>query len=240
MAVYVIADIHGEKKMFDKMLEKIDLTESDTLYLLGDIIDRGPEPIPLVMELLAMPNALPILGNHELMALDCLRFLLKEITEESIASADRETIGKLLNWQENGCETTLRQFMELDEEMRQEVIEYIEEMYLYEEVKAGGQKYLLVHAGLGGFEKDRPLEDYTPEELVWDRCDLDTQYFSDTLVVTGHTPTQFVFDDPRAGYIVRRNGNIAIDCGACFEHGRLACICLDTEEEFYVERSEVY
>ena len=31
-----------------------------------------------------------------------------------------------------------------------------------------------------------------------------------------------------------KNNFIAIDCGACFENGTLACLCLDTMEEFYV------
>ena len=34
--------------------------------------------------------------------------------------------------------------------------------------------------------------------------------------------------------IFYKNNFIAIDCGACFENGTLACLCLDTMEEFYV------
>ena len=238
MAVYVIADIHGEKALFDRMLEKIYFNENDTLYVLGDIIDRGPEPIPLLLRLMELPNAVPILGNHELMALPCLRFLMREITEESIAQADDEIIESLLCWQQNGCAATLEQFARLDEERRQAVIEYIEDMYLFEQTEAGGRRYLLVHAGLGGFEKDRELTDYSPDELVWERSDPDERYFDGVFTVMGHTPTQFFTDDPRSGYIIRRNGNILIDCGACFRGGRLACLCLDTDEEFYVEREE--
>ena len=37
------------------------------------------------------------------------------------------------------------------------------------------------------------------------------------------------------GYIFRHNNHIAIDCGACFPEGRLAAICLDTDEEYYIE-----
>ena len=54
MAKYVIADAHGEKALFDKMLEKIGLSDEDTLFVLGDIIDRGPEPIPLLLEIMGM------------------------------------------------------------------------------------------------------------------------------------------------------------------------------------------
>jgi serine/threonine protein phosphatase 1 len=39
----VIADIHGCAKTFKALVEKIGLTHEDTLYLLGDYIDRGPD-----------------------------------------------------------------------------------------------------------------------------------------------------------------------------------------------------
>lgn len=42
MATYVISDIHGEYDMFLDLLEKIGLKEADTLYILGDVLDRGP------------------------------------------------------------------------------------------------------------------------------------------------------------------------------------------------------
>ena len=35
-----------------------------------------------------MPNAICIVGNHELMALECLKFLMQEVTEESLAGRD--------------------------------------------------------------------------------------------------------------------------------------------------------
>ena len=41
MAHYVMGDIHGEADRFHAMLERIHLSEEDTLILLGDVIDRG-------------------------------------------------------------------------------------------------------------------------------------------------------------------------------------------------------
>ena len=41
IAIYVISDIHGEYELFMKMLEKIKFQNTDTLYILGDILDRG-------------------------------------------------------------------------------------------------------------------------------------------------------------------------------------------------------
>ena len=42
MATYVISDIHGQYDMFMELLEKIPLKDSDTLYILGDVVDRVP------------------------------------------------------------------------------------------------------------------------------------------------------------------------------------------------------
>ena len=66
-----------------ELIDKIDLKQTDTLYVLGDILDRGPHPIKVLKKLMEMPNAICIVGNHELMALECLEFLMKEITDMS-------------------------------------------------------------------------------------------------------------------------------------------------------------
>ena len=73
-------------------------------------MDRGPHPIRTLLKLMEMPNVVCIVGNHELMALDGLRFLNTEITEESLKSADTEMLGNLLSWQINGCESTVAEF----------------------------------------------------------------------------------------------------------------------------------
>ena len=42
---YIIADIHGCYNEYINLLKKIKFTDKDTLYILGDVVDRGPEPI---------------------------------------------------------------------------------------------------------------------------------------------------------------------------------------------------
>ena len=79
MATYVTSDIHGEYDLFIRLLEKIQLKDDDTLYVLGDVVDRGPHPIKILLKLMEMPNVLCLVGNHELMAIECLEFLMQEI-----------------------------------------------------------------------------------------------------------------------------------------------------------------
>lgn len=231
--IYCVSDIHGEYDKFMRLLEKIHFSDSDVLYVLGDVFDRGPHPIQVLFEMMKHPNIIPIVGNHELMGITVLKFLMKEITEENIGSIDDRMVQSIINWQMNGSDTTTGEFHKLSLEKRQEVMEYLGEFSAYEEVSAGNNDFLLVHAGLSNFSKRRSLDDYTLNELVWGRTDYEMKYFDDVFVVSGHTPTQNIKQNPRPGYIYRANDHIAIDCGACFG-GRLAAICLDTDEEFYV------
>ena len=115
------------------------------------------------------------------------------------------------------------------------VLDYIGEFRLFETLEINDDKFILVHGGLGNFSKDKKLEDYSIDEIVWTRPDYDVPYFDDKYVVTGHTPTQYIDQNDRPGYIFRKNNHIAIDCGACHPTGRLAAICLESGEDFYVE-----
>ncbi len=233
ISTYVISDIHGEYDKFVELLKKIKFKDADTLYVLGDVVDRGPHPIKTLLMLMNMPNVICLVGNHELMALECLEFLIKEITDKSINEMDENMVNNLLTWQYNGSDTTLEEFYKLDADLKHDVIDFIKDFSIYEELTVTGQKYLLVHAGLGNYSPEKDIEDYSLNDLVWERPDYDTQYFEDTYVVTGHTPTQTIEGNPKPGYIYKKNNHIAIDCGAPFPSGRLAAICLDTGEEFY-------
>ena len=230
IATYVISDIHGQYDMFMELLDKIKLKDTDTLYILGDILDRGPHPIKTIRKLMEMPNAICMVGNHELMALECLEFLMKEITDMAIEELDEEMLDNLVTWQYNGSKSTIDEFSQLDSEAKQEVIDFIKEFLIYEEVSINDKNYLLLHAGLGNYSPDKDIEDYSLHELIWVRADYDVQYFKDTYVITGHTPTQTIEDNPHPGYIYRRNNHIAIDCGASYPGGRLAALCLTLEK----------
>lgn len=233
MATYVMGDIHGEYGAFMDLLEQIQLKETDTLYVLGDILDRGPHPIKVLLKLMEMPNVICLVGNHELMALECLEFLMKEITDVSIDEIDSETLNNLVTWQYNGSKTTIDEFRSLSREMQQEVLYFIKEFSIYEEISVNGKDYLLVHGGLGNYWPGKEIDEYSLKELVWDRAEYDIPYFEDVYVVTGHTPTQEIIGNPRPGYIYQKNNHIAMDCGCNRPDGRLAVLCLDTGEEFY-------
>ena len=70
--IYVLSDIHGNMENFKSILKQIDLQPEDTLYVLGDVIDRYPDGIKIIRMIMAMPNVKMLLGNHEYMMLVAL------------------------------------------------------------------------------------------------------------------------------------------------------------------------
>lgn len=231
--IYVISDLHGEYEKYIQMLKKIDLKENDTLYVLGDVIDRGNDGIKILFDMMQRGNVIPIMGNHEHMALCVLTKLNVEITEDNYDSQlDSKTLEMYNTWLYNGGITTSRAFSRLDKEDKAAVLEYIGEFEAYAEIEVGGKEFILVHAGLGNTFPIRRLDSYTLYELTWLGCDYVRKYFDDKYLVTGHTPT-FLIDEKCDGKIYKENNHLAIDCGAVYGK-KLGCICLDTFEEFYV------
>jgi serine/threonine protein phosphatase 1 len=231
--IYCVADIHGEYQRYLALLEKLKLRVDDTLYVLGDVVDRGPEPMKVLLDMMERPNVVPLLGNHEYMAAVNLRFLTQEVTQDSLKALDAEAMQDLLAWQEEGGTPTIEAFQRLSPAQRQEVLDYLGEFELYEEVEVNGQCYLLVHAGPRNDTLDQPLDDFDLHDLIWSRLDYSHPYFSDRIMVTGHTPTRLIKENPRPDYIYKAPGHIAIDCG-CVYGGQLGAVCLDTGEEVYV------
>ena len=166
MSTYVISDIHGQYDMFMELLDKIKLKETDTIYILGDVLDRGPHPIKTLRKLMEMPNAICMVGNHEFMALECLEFLMKEITDKSIEELDETMLDNLVTWQYNGSKTTIDEFRKLDTEGKMGVIDFIKELLIYEEISVGDKDYLLVHAGLGNYSPQKDIEYYSAPAVI--------------------------------------------------------------------------
>lgn len=230
---YVMADIHGCYDQFMEMLDTIEFTDRDMLFVLGDVIDRGEDGIELLNEMMLRVNIIPILGNHEYMAYRVLKELNVEVTEDNHNKhLDADTVRAYQEWMADGGMPTAESFSKLDAEEKEMIIEYLEEFGLYEEVTVDGKNFLLVHSVPEDFDGSRELSDYDAAEVVFGRCDYTKSCFVDKILVTGHTPTFGIGEEWR-GKIYRENNHIALDCGAVYGE-KLGCICLDTMEEFYV------
>lgn len=234
--LYVISDIHGHYDKYLEILQKIEFSADDTLYVLGDVIDRGPDGCRILQDMMDRSNVVPILGNHEFTAAVCLPWLMEEVTDLSLASLSETQIAALSEWICNGGGPTLRALKQLSQAEREDLLEYLQDMDLYAEVTAGGRRFLLVHAGLDQFSREKPLEDYELQDFLFCRPDWNTAFYEDRYLLYGHTPTRLLLQqagEPPEDRIILRGTQIALDCGAAFG-GRLGCLCLDTLEEFYV------
>ncbi len=68
MALYMIGDIQGCYAPLKRLLAAIDFSPSrDTLYCLGDLVNRGPDSLAVLRYLRALDGAaVCLLGNHDL------------------------------------------------------------------------------------------------------------------------------------------------------------------------------
>ena len=71
MAIYLLGDLQGCSEALDRMLARLSFSPSrDTLYVLGDLVNRGPDSAGVLRRLRKLDGAaLPLLGNHDLHAL---------------------------------------------------------------------------------------------------------------------------------------------------------------------------
>lgn len=228
MAHYVISDIHGEAERFHAMLEKIGFSDADTLYILGDVADRGPDGIDLLRQIQSAPNMVLILGNHDHML---MRYFSPDVTELEIR-----------RWNKNRNADTKSGYLKLKAKEQQELMEYLRSSPTHEEVTVNGRRFYLVH----GFPGDNLHDE------IWHRPELDTPNpIPGATVIIGHTPVQYILkpdDEQRHEYladlagreehlrILHAPGFIDIDCscGYTLTVRALACIRLENMEEFYV------
>ena len=71
--IYAMSDLHGCYDKYIKMLEKINFGDNNTLYILGDIVDRGPDGIKILQDTMKRKNVIVIRGNHDYTAYRLLK-----------------------------------------------------------------------------------------------------------------------------------------------------------------------
>lgn len=234
--IYVSADLHGCNPVdFCRLLNQTGFSDDDFLFILGDVIDRGNWGAELLLWLTQQPNAQLILGNHEALMLTC-SFLFEEVTDESLENLTVKEIGLVQSWVDNGGSPTLKglqRLLKCDPESVYGILDYLRDAPLYEEFELNGQRFVLVHAGLGNFSTDRQLSDYSPKELLLDRPSLSTSYGTSVRVIFGHTPSN-QFGEEYSGRAVHTSSWSCIDVGVACGHKPMI-LRLDDMKEFYLE-----
>ena len=260
MSTYVISDIHGWYKEFQRMLKKIHFSDADRLILAGDSIERGKKTYDMLKWMEQRPeNVWLIRGNHEeefasyidlMLCIDGKRDTQSDFTSNQDALAlyglvngifrkqrlsvpcfDRYgTIGSLLGDYDVNLNDLCR-WMKM-----------IRDMPYYYETEAGGRPCVIVHAGYAENVEEisalfPSLEDfylYAREES----CQLGGK--RNGMVIAGHTPTivKEVFSYNR-GKVFRCYDQekdcvfYDIDCGCAFRRHILHAklACIRIEDE---------
>lgn len=226
MAHYVMSDIHGEANRFHAMLKKIQFSAEDTLYILGDVVDRGADGIPLLREIMATPNMVMLLGNHEYMMLEYLKH-------------DPDPIA-IRRWNRNGNRPTLDAYLKQNAWEQQVILNFLKSLPTHLELEVNGQRFYLVHGFPGTNVQDE----------VWVRPEVDTPNpMPGYQVIIGHTPVLSLIqpEEEKLKYamelesrgehlrICHADGFIDIDCGCGHSYPikALACIRLEDMVEYY-------
>ncbi|MBO5896608.1 MAG: metallophosphoesterase [Clostridia bacterium] len=223
---YVASDVHGNGDAYYDL--KAILNSDDRLYIIGDVLDRDDDGIEILQDIMSDSRITLIMGNHEsLLNMGAFRELHAAGSPDEV----EEIISANLAIEQIGQEQTLRDFAELSKGEQGEIIEFLNNLPLYEELTVNGKNYILVHGGLPDFS-GLPVDYYEESELLFGPHNFDEQHYEDTTVIVGHLPTRFIHG-AEPDCIFRCGDSIAIDCGCGMQGGRLGVICLDTDEEFY-------
>jgi bis(5'-nucleosyl)-tetraphosphatase (symmetrical) len=125
MALYCIGDIQGCDSALGRLLDLLGFSASrDTVYLLGDLVNRGPDSAAVLRRCMAHGDAMrPLLGNHDLHLLAA--------AHGARQPSRRDTLASVLNAPDRDA---LLQWLRLQPLARQHV--------------HGGEPLLMVHAGV--------------------------------------------------------------------------------------------
>ena len=225
---YAIADLHGNYNLWRQIIDS--LNEKDTLFILGDCSDRGPDGWKIIKEALTDPRVIYIRGNHEQMLLDAWRY---DWSGEDFYL-----------WQYNGGYETFEALIQ--DENHQKYLTQLNRTKLYHCYKnKNGQKIHLSHAGFTLMYGDAiPYR----HELLWGRDHIEDSCFwwskenPNDYVVHGHTfcgSSRFKhisvylnteFNDTLTVCRYAHGHKICID-GRTYVRNQIAMLNLDTLEE---------
>ncbi len=232
--IYVMGNIRGDKAKYDEMMGKISLDFEDAVFVLGDIIGKGDDSIAILQDMMCNSGVYPVLGQQEYYAKRIFP-LIKDChnLDEAKAALEGENAELFDEWLAMGIEKAVMDFLSLDDEDKEGIIDFLDEFQTYEKLDVNGKTFVLVHAGIKGYEEGKDLEDYDAAAFVSEAPDYTKALLpKGNILVTGHTPTVAI-SKACFGKIFAKSGHVAIDCGCGYPDGRLACVCLDKMKVYY-------
>lgn len=165
---FAVGDIHGCNQALVALLAMLDLAGEDTVVVLGDFVDRGPETRQVIDTLLALQQTcrlVTLLGNHEEMMRDAL-----------------SGRGLYNPWLEMGGQAALDSYGNDPRNIPPSHIRFLVSCSPYWET----DREIFVHAGL---EPNVSLKNQRAEWLRWKRLQgTEAPHPSGKRIICGHTP----------------------------------------------------
>lgn len=189
----VIGDVHGHYEGLMALLEAISPGQEDQVYLLGDLIDRGPDSSQVV-NFVSQSGYTCLLGNHEQLMLDAF-------------PNGRPFNPALQAWLYSGGRATVASYG--DTGILLDHLDWMRTLPVYLDL----DDIWLVHAGVHPL---LPIETQSTQEFCWIRDEfhsISKPYFADKLIITGHTIT-FTLPKVTPGEVAQGCGWLDIDTGA--------------------------
>ena len=224
---YVVSDVHGNSELFEVLLNVINFSKNDKMFIVGDFIDKGKNTRKLLDLIFGKykDNIIPLAGNHEY-------DLIKFVTRLTLANESDENIEKKCRLFLNENDLNIR---DIDNIMNCQ--------FVYEE-----DDFILVHSGVEIDSKNTVIDPELSsiESLVYSRSFNKSDVLPNCkkCIIYGHTPTFYTNQDYKIIKYLRKEkkGNglsdfhkINIDTGN-YLSGILGTLCLDTMEEIYVNK----
>ena len=179
--IIAIGDVHGCLPALAAILKAIDPAADDTLVMLGDYVDRGPDSKAVIDGLLAVAkkcHLIPILGNHEEMLLS--------IIDGQIPPEAWLRFGGLATLESYGVLPGLTEApASLLAAIPPEHVAFLRSCRDYHETDT----HLLLHAN---YDPARPLAEQDPATIRWRslRDSSPAAHCSGKTAILGHTPTK--------------------------------------------------
>lgn len=201
---FVVSDLHGQGQIYSSIISTLEdeqrryPNEKIVLYINGDIIDRGPNSIPMLLDVMDRVKKRKgnievkmLAGNHELIMLEAI---------------EKKVNGKWNDWStwflgSNGGQVSSKQFDALPVSKQQEVIDFLENLPLnkvFDDPILGDRGVVIAHASAVDTRGIKTLKDILGNrqlsDVLWVRKKSGyncapvgrTNYLS----IIGHTPTR--------------------------------------------------